>query len=64
MLTSADGSMRCEPRFVFLKKEAADWGFTLIGGNAIGIFVDDLKHDSAASCPDGLRDGDQILEVQ
>uniref|UniRef100_A0A915I813 Uncharacterized protein n=1 Tax=Romanomermis culicivorax TaxID=13658 RepID=A0A915I813_ROMCU len=51
-----------QPRIAYVKKENSDWGFTLIGGNAIGIFVDELKSDSPAYGPDGLMNGDQILE--
>jgi hypothetical protein len=38
-------------------------GFTLIGGNAVGIFVSIVQQNSIASGPNGLRSGDQILEV-
>ncbi len=48
-----------EPRFVFLRKTSRDWGIHLIGGNAVGIFIDML--DSTADLT-GLRCGDQILE--
>ncbi|KRY37187.1 Disks large -like protein 5, partial [Trichinella spiralis] len=63
LLTGSHCSIHYEPRFVFLKRDSDDWGFTLIGGNAIGIFVDDVK--PAVACvvgPDTLRTGDQILE--
>ncbi|KRX47443.1 Disks large -like protein 5, partial [Trichinella murrelli] len=63
LLTGSHCSVHYEPRFVFLKRDSDDWGFTLIGGNAIGIFVDDVK--PAVACvvgPDTLRTGDQILE--
>ncbi|XP_014677291.1 PREDICTED: disks large homolog 5-like [Priapulus caudatus] len=51
-----------EPRIVFLKKVASSLGVTLIGGNAVGIFVHAVKQDSVAHAPGGLRCGDQILE--
>lgn len=51
--------MNSEPRFVFLRKNSRDWGVHLIGGNAVGIFIDriDTSNDS-----NGLRCGDQVLE--
>lgn len=52
-----------QPRIVYVKKDNSEWGFNLIGGNTVGIFVDDLKMDSPAFGPDGLRNGDQIFEV-
>ena len=54
-----------EPRFVILKKQGSydNLGFTVIGGNAVGIFVQTVQQHSVASGPNGLRRGDQILEV-
>ncbi|KRZ04781.1 Disks large -like protein 5, partial [Trichinella zimbabwensis] len=62
LLTGSHCSVHYEPRFVFLKRDSDDWGFTLIGGNAIGIFVDDVKPVACIVGPDSLRTGDQILE--
>ncbi|KHJ46355.1 PDZ/DHR/GLGF domain protein [Trichuris suis] len=58
---SAGHSVHYEPRFVFLKRSSDDWGFTLIGGNAVGIFVDDVK-PSLVGGADGLHTCDQVLE--
>ena len=57
--------MPCEPRFVFLKKTNPhdDLGIVLKGGNAVGIFVHNIQPSSLASGQQGLRCGDQILEV-
>ena len=52
-----------EPRFVFIKKTQPDLGISLIGGNAVGIFVREVRQDSLAAGPKGLRAADQILEV-
>ena len=40
-----------------------DLGVTLIGGNAVGIFVHSLHPNMVASSASGLRCGDHILEV-
>ena len=40
-----------------------DLGVTLIGGNAVGIFVHVLHPNMVASSANGLRCGDHILEV-
>ena len=40
-----------------------DLGVTLIGGNAVGIFVHILHPNMVASSASGLRCGDHILEV-
>uniref|UniRef100_A0A5S6R1B0 Disks large-like protein 5 n=1 Tax=Trichuris muris TaxID=70415 RepID=A0A5S6R1B0_TRIMR len=61
MLTVSHCSVHYEPRFVFLKRSSDDWGFTLIGGNAVGIFVDDVKPGLAGGA-DGLHTCDQVLE--
>ncbi|KFD57334.1 hypothetical protein M513_01845 [Trichuris suis] len=61
MLTVSHCSVHYEPRFVFLKRSSDDWGFTLIGGNAVGIFVDDVK-PSLVGGADGLHTCDQVLE--
>ena len=55
----------CEPRFVFLKKTHShdSLGITVVGGNVTGIFVSEVQLNSIAAGPQGLRCGDQILEV-
>uniref|UniRef100_A0A224YRI2 Discs large log 5a n=1 Tax=Rhipicephalus zambeziensis TaxID=60191 RepID=A0A224YRI2_9ACAR len=58
---SAKGS-RAEPRIVLLRKASPSLGITLLGGNAVGIFVHSVQEDSPASGPGGLLPGDQILE--
>uniref|UniRef100_A0A2R5L5D5 Putative membrane-associated guanylate kinase maguk n=1 Tax=Ornithodoros turicata TaxID=34597 RepID=A0A2R5L5D5_9ACAR len=58
---STKGS-RAEPRVVVLRKATSNLGITLLGGNAVGIFVHSVQDDSPASGPGGLRTGDQILE--
>lgn len=58
---SAKGS-RAEPRIVLLRKASPSLGITLLGGNAVGIFVHSVQEDSPASGPAGLLPGDQILE--
>ena len=54
-----------EVRFVFYKKRNPDdhAGFDMIGGNAVGIFVNCVHQNGVvASGPNGLQRGDQILE--
>ncbi|XP_023210060.1 disks large homolog 5-like [Centruroides sculpturatus] len=51
------------PRVVVLKKTTSNLGISLLGGNAVGIFVHSVQEDSPAACGStGLRPGDQILE--
>ncbi|XP_059475211.1 disks large homolog 5 [Neocloeon triangulifer] len=51
-----------EPRFVFLEtKKSSNLGISLVGGNAVGIFIHSVAPDSPADIA-GLRMGDQILE--
>lgn len=51
-----------EPRFVFLEtKKSSNLGISLVGGNAVGIFIHSVAQDSPADVA-GLRMGDQILE--
>jgi len=54
-----------EPRFVMLKKAHPhdSLGVTLVGGNAVGIFVRSVQPNSVSGGHKGLRYGDQILEV-
>jgi hypothetical protein len=51
------------PRWVFVNDLPADFGFSLIGGNTCGIFVDDVKPNSGAAGPNGLQCGDKLLKV-
>lgn len=53
---------RAEPRAVFLNKATSSLGITLLGGNAVGIFVHSVQEDSPASGVEGLHPGDRILE--
>lgn len=50
------------PRLVILKKTTSNLGISLLGGNAVGIFVHSVQEDSPACGSSGLRPGDQILE--
>ena len=52
-----------QPRFVFLKKSGSSLGVRIFGGNRVGIFVSEIEPMSVASKTEGLRVGDQILEV-
>lgn len=42
-------------------RKCSNLGISLVGGNAVGIFVHSVQPDSLA-CEAGLRTGDQILE--
>ncbi|XP_021371465.1 disks large homolog 5-like, partial [Mizuhopecten yessoensis] len=58
-------SMSCEsPRFVSLKKSSPNvsLGITIVGGNAVGIFIHNVQPNSVAYGHDGLHCGDQILQ--
>ncbi|KAJ1521902.1 hypothetical protein ONE63_002238 [Megalurothrips usitatus] len=51
-----------EPRLLMLEtRKCSNLGISLVGGNAVGIFVHSVQPDSLA-CEAGLRTGDQILE--
>lgn len=51
-----------EPRFLLIEmRKSSDLGISLVGGNAVGIFVHGVQIDSPAYNA-GLRTGDQILE--
>ncbi|XP_046989879.1 disks large homolog 5 [Schistocerca americana] len=51
-----------EPRYLFLEtRKSSHLGVSLVGGNAVGIFVHGVQPDSVAHNA-GLRTGDQILE--
>ncbi|XP_037293076.1 disks large homolog 5 [Manduca sexta] len=50
------------PRFLLIEmRNCSDLGISLVGGNAVGIFVHSVQIDSPAYNA-GLRTGDQILE--
>lgn len=50
------------PRFLLIEmRNCSDLGISLVGGNAVGIFVHSVKIESPAYNA-GLRTGDQILE--
>jgi len=53
------------PRFVARKKVHPNdsVGLTLIGGNAVGIFVRDVTPGSLLDGASGVHCGDQILQV-
>ncbi|KAH7984729.1 hypothetical protein HPB52_023687 [Rhipicephalus sanguineus] len=53
--SSAKGS-RAEPRIVLLRKASPSLGITLLGGNAVGIFVHSVQEDSPASGPGGFAE--------
>ncbi|GLG94078.1 Disks large 1 tumor suppressor protein, partial [Gryllus bimaculatus] len=58
---SEAGSGR-EPRYLFMEtRKCSNLGISLVGGNAVGIFVHSVQPDSVAHAS-GLRTGDQILE--
>lgn len=51
-----------EPRYLYIEtKKCSDLGISLVGGNAVGIFVHRVQVESLAHAA-GLRTGDQILE--
>ena len=56
-------STGCEPRRIIIKKTTSSLGISLFGGNAVGIFIHSVRDDSLANGPNGLKPGDQILEV-
>lgn len=62
---SNDGSKSVHsPRYVCIEtKKCSNLGISLVGGNAVGIFVHSVQVDSRAYNA-GLRTGDQILECR
>lgn len=51
-----------EPRYLYLETmKTSNLGISLVGGNAVGIFIHSVHTDSLAYQA-GLRTGDQILE--
>lgn len=60
-LRSSQGNKEL-PRFLLIEmRNCSDLGISLVGGNAVGIFVHSVQIDSPAYNA-GLRTGDQILE--
>lgn len=54
--------MAHEPRYLVIETmKCSNLGISLVGGNAVGIFVHSVQPDSLADAA-GLRTGDQILE--
>ena len=51
-------------RYVFFTKSPSSLGFSIAGGNAMGIFVSEIQPDDAAANSSGLKVGDHILEVR
>ncbi|KAK6628405.1 hypothetical protein RUM43_002217 [Polyplax serrata] len=72
-LTRQNATIRCSndgtksvhgPRYVCIEtKKCSNLGISLVGGNAVGIFVHSVQVDSSAYNA-GLRTGDQILECR
>lgn len=52
-----------EPRLVTVRRPGVEVGVTLCGGNLRGVYIESLDEDSPARGPDGLLQGDLILEV-
>lgn len=51
-----------EPRYLYIETlKTSNLGISLVGGNAVGIFIHSVQPDSLAHRA-GLRTGDQILE--
>ena len=51
-------------RYVFFTKSPSSLGFSIAGGNAMGIFVSEIQPDDTAANSSGLKVGDHILEVR
>ena len=52
-----------EVRVVAFKKKSQSRGFSIVGGNATGVFVSEIEQNSSTVGSSGLCAGDQILEV-
>lgn len=50
-------------RYVFFTKSPSSLGFSIAGGNAMGIFVSEIQPDDEAAKSSGLNVGDHILEL-
>lgn len=53
-----------ELRVVAFKKKSQSLGVSIVGGNALGIFVSEIESSSPAIGNTGLCVGDQILKVR
>ena len=51
-------------RYVFFTKSPSSLGFSIAGGNAMGIFVSEIQPNDTAANSSGLKVGDHILEVR
>ena len=51
-------------RYVFFTKSPSSLGFSIAGGNAMGIFVSEIQSDDEVAKSSGLRVGDHVLEVR
>lgn len=59
---ASTGLYECEPRLITMTtKKNTNLGISLMGGNAVGIYVHDVQKSSLADNA-GMRKGDQILE--
>lgn len=59
---SPDNMYESEPRIITMNtKKSTNLGISLMGGNAVGIYVHDVQKNSLADNA-GMRKGDQILE--
>ena len=61
-VSSADGTYE-RPHVVHFKRQKGECGpgFTVVGGNTVGIFVHEIQPDTSAASV--LQRGDMILEV-
>lgn len=59
---ASTGLYECDPRLITMTtKKNTNLGISLMGGNAVGIYVHDVQKSSLADNA-GMRKGDQILE--
>lgn len=60
--STSDNIFEADPRIITMNtKKSTNLGISLMGGNAVGIYVHDVQKNSLAEVA-GLRKGDQILE--
>ncbi|XP_071107685.1 LOW QUALITY PROTEIN: disks large homolog 5-like [Haliotis cracherodii] len=60
--TSSSDNMCERPRYLTLKKRNTSIGFSIVGGNATGIFVHEPPQTNTNDVNNTLQRGDQILE--